>query len=115
MATSSWKRQHQSDEDFTRAAWDLAMDAAHEMGVSVDTRLFPSIQRGVWVFSLVAVSIRPGEHGRTVASYQGSYPNGTAAALSSYLYRAMNCLYQMVESARAEDDAAIWGRDSRQP
>lgn len=112
---SNWQRQHQTDEDFTRAAWDLAMDAASDMGVNVSVQLYPSIQRGVWVFVLEARSIRKGENGRIVAAYQGSYPNGTAAALSSYLFRAFTCIVQMCESARTEEDTAVWGRSSRQP
>jgi hypothetical protein len=108
MAQSNWKRQSTADEDFTRAAWDAFMATLKERGVNVSIQLFPSLQRGVWVFVLEATSTRHGETGRTVARYQGSYPNGTAATLSAYLFRAANALAQMVDSARLEDLRLIW-------
>lgn len=98
-----FSRQTQADEDFTRAAWDSVMDTQGEYGTWVEVVLLPSAQRGVWIVRLTARRSEQGQPDRVMSSYQGSYPNSSASTLSTYLYRAANCLGQMVEATCAED------------
>jgi uncharacterized lipoprotein len=100
---SNWNRQHAADEDFTQAAWDTLVDLEKTYRVRVQVHIVPSQQRGVWVLLMMAESTCDDEHGRVVSRYQSSYPNGTAAALSSYLFSAMSSFYMQVSSARVEE------------
>jgi hypothetical protein len=105
--TSNWKRQHVADEDFTRAAWDTLVDLERSFSVQVTISITPSTQRGVWVLWMAAHSRRKGEDNRQVARYQSSYPNGTAAALSSYLFACMSSFYLQVAAAAEEEWRAL--------
>jgi len=106
---SNWKRQHVADEDFTRAAWDTLVDLERSYHVTVTVNLCPSSQRGVWVLWMAAHSRLEGENCRQVARYQSSYPNGTAAALSSYLFSAISSMYLQVSAAREDEYRGLLG------
>lgn len=99
---SNWSRQNQSDEDFTRAAWDMARDAELTTASLMTVQLRLSQQRGVWILrsSLTVSPDEPG--GYLLARTENSYPNSRAASLASFLFAHMNSLAQMGESAHAD-------------
>lgn len=99
---SNWSRQHQSDEDFTRSAWDLARDAELTTGGVVRVHLWLSQQRGVWIASsAILVGVGSPQAG-LLARTESSYPNARAASLAAFLFAQMNSLAQVGESAHAD-------------
>jgi len=100
---SNWSRQHQGDEDFTRAAWDMARDVELTVRGVVRVEMHISEQRGVWIVkSIVDVGPERGVRG-VMARAESSYPNSRAASLAAFLYANMNSLGQMAESAHADE------------
>jgi hypothetical protein len=89
-----------SDETFTRAAWDTCADTEKTEDVVVMWELRMHQQKGVWSLKATAISTRQEERGRTIASDSGTYPNSRAGALSSYLFALSNTIAMMVESVR---------------
>jgi hypothetical protein len=101
--SSNYQKQADSDETFTRAAWETCADTEETAGVVIMWELRMHKQRGVWSLKATALSTRHDDRGRTVASDSGTYPNARAGALSSYLYALSNTVAMMVESARADE------------
>jgi hypothetical protein len=101
MSTSSSRRKmSDSDETFTRAAWDTCADTEADAGVVIMWELRMHKQKGVWSLKATAISTRQEDRGRTLASDSGTYPNARAGALSSYLFALSNTVAMMVESVR---------------
>jgi hypothetical protein len=91
----------ETDESFTRAAYDAARDAELEAGGQVVVVLRLSAQRGVWVArSSVVRASEDGGETRTVST-ESTFPNARALTLGSFLFAQMNILAQMTSEARA--------------
>ena len=96
---SNWSRQHQSDEDFTRAAWDNARDAEISCRAGARVVLRLSEQRGVWVARSELVGPYEGAQARLWARTESSYPNARALSLASFLFQQTNSLAIMADNA----------------
>lgn len=97
--SSNWSRQAQSDEDFTRAAYDLLRDIERSTYSKVRIELRADLQRGVWeVYSMVLVEREEGRQ-EVLCGWSGYYPNSRAASFAAYLFAHMNTLAQMAGEA----------------
>jgi len=94
-------RMSDSDEMFTRAAYDTARDAEIESGGELVVVLRLSAQKGVW--RVTSRIMRPGEGEREiqVAATESTFPNSRALTLGSFLFAQMNILNQMATEAKA--------------
>jgi len=99
---SNFSRQSTSDEDFTRAAWDLLKDVELNTYGSVQIELRADLRRGVWKLNTTVFVERVEGHPYALIRYQGDYPNSRAATLASYLFAHMNTVAQMAEGAYNE-------------
>jgi hypothetical protein len=108
--TRSRRNGSDSDETFTRAAWDTCADTEAEAGVVIMWELRMHKQKGVWSLKATAISTRPDDRGRTLASDSGTYPNARAGALSSYLFALSNTIAMMVESVRESQAKEVSAR-----
>lgn len=99
---SNFSRQHQSDEDFTRAAWDCGRDAELTTRSLVECRFTLSQQRGVWIARSTLVTSPEASERRVMAKTESSYPNSRALTLGAFLFQQMNSVMLMGESAYAD-------------
>ena len=108
--SSGFKRQADTDETFSRAAWDTCKDLEIAYRAHVLWEIDLDSQKGVWRLRVRAESRVVGERGRQLACTSGEYPNSRAGTMSAYLFALANTLSQMVSSVRAEDDRNGVGR-----
>jgi hypothetical protein len=101
---SNHERQHETEESFAKAAWEVFVDTEVRFVVRVEVQLVPTNQRGVFFVGVTARSMAAHDPERRLAYVQGSYPNGRSLTLSAYLFGLANSIGQMVEAVRAEQE-----------
>lgn len=99
---SNFRRSSQSDEDFTRAAWDLLRDIEKSTYSEVKVQLKADLRRGVWTVETDVWVERVEGKPYSICRHKGEYPNSRAASFSAYLFAHMNTLAQMAEGAYNE-------------
>lgn len=99
----NYTRQHETECEFTRAAWEMVRDTELGCSVRIVVDMVPTGQRGVFYIGMRALSTLEEEKNRQVGFVQGSYPNGRAGTLSAYLFAVSNSLAQMCTNVRATE------------
>ena len=83
--------------EFTRAAYDELMDAAHRYQIGVAIALMPSESKGVWRLCVEAVHLDRIATAPPIASWEGTWPNSSVQTFEAFLYAALHRLVRMVE------------------
>jgi cation transport regulator ChaC len=104
VTKKNYERQSETEDIFTRAAWEMMRDTESDYEVRCEIDIALTAQRGVFYIAIRAWSTIAGEGSRRIAYVQGSYPNGRAGTMSSYLYSLANSLAQMCMNVRGEDE-----------
>lgn len=102
------RRNGTQNEDFVRAAWDMAGDVCLSGNVMVGITVIPAPRRGVWEFHFKALRAVPNKKPVVAHKFVSSFPNASTEDLGAFLFRGINQLDRMVaeELGFKADDSA---------
>jgi len=109
----SGKTNGNGDETFFRAAWDTVAECERDHDVMVETELTPTKRKGVWLFTAVAVEMRPGPMmARPIVQYKVEFPNSSNLFFGGFLFSATQKLDGLVHAYRQSEQSAprVMGR-----
>lgn len=97
-------RPSKTDQElaYLRSAWEEVEEQAVEYGFKTDLLMTPTISRGVWSFSAVAVSKELDERGHPVATERVTfrYPSGRNVMFAGELWSVLHRFTDQIAEAR---------------
>ena len=94
----STRYRSNGEQDFSRAAHDEMADAELNYGVVFNTRLSPSLQRGVWALETTVYLAEDQHHRRALVRQVDYWPSAATISFAAQLYQHLHKTARMAEN-----------------